>query len=290
MAHNIKIRDLNPAFGAEISGFDPKAPLDAETCRVLRDAFDRRSLLVFRDIDIDQPSHARLCLMLIGKNEASAEAGGEAIPEDRYYVSNKRPAAAAPYGRLRFHSDAMWWHLPYEVLSLYGADVEQPSVPTVFVSARQAWATLPAALRAKVQGLSATHTAAQLSRNTEDGDVLVSLIKSPPSTTRPIGWRHPRTGDTVLWACEQMTEKVVGLPPDESEALLQELFTHLYAPAHRLEHHWHTRDLVIWDNIALQHARPEVKINGPARTLRKVAFPHPVLTPDQMPSHKAAMA
>jgi alpha-ketoglutarate-dependent taurine dioxygenase len=182
----------------------------------------------------------------------------------------------------------MWWHKPNEVVSLYAVEVHQPAVPTIFVSTAHAWATLPADLSARVEGLSATHTAAQISRGMEKGDVLVSLIKQPPSTTRPIGYRHPRTGETILYVCEQMTEKVVGLAPDESEHLLEELFAHLYNPACRWEHHWRNGDLVIWDNLTIQHARPEVRSDGPPRTLRKVAIPLPVLSEDQKPTHRAA--
>jgi hypothetical protein len=42
-------------------------------------------------------------------------------------------------------------------------------------------------------------------------------------------------------------------------------------PKNIVEHHWRTSDLVVWDNIALQHARPNVTAEGPARTLRKAS-------------------
>jgi taurine dioxygenase len=65
----------------------------------------------------------------------------------------------------------------------------------------------------------------------------------------------------------------VGLGPDESEELLEELFQYLYAPANLLEHVWRNGDLVVWDNFAVQHARANVRTDGPARTLRKVYSP-----------------
>jgi alpha-ketoglutarate-dependent taurine dioxygenase len=58
--------------------------------------------------------------------------------------------------------------------------------------------------------------------------------------------------------------------------LLEALFEHLYAPEDKvLAHHWRTGDLVLWDNLALQHARPNVGIEGPTRTLRKTFAPPP---------------
>ena len=52
--------------------------------------------------------------------------------------------------------------------------------------------------------------------------------------------------------------------------LLGELFDHLYAPANVYRHRWRNGDLVIWDNIALQHARPDQSAT-PRRRLRRVA-------------------
>ena len=72
-----------------------------------------------------------------------------------------------------------------------------------------------------------------------------------------------------------MTSRVVELPDDESEALLQELFDVLYDPTEVYEHTWQVGDLVVFDNLALQHARGNVLADGPARTLRKVIAPVP---------------
>jgi alpha-ketoglutarate-dependent taurine dioxygenase len=88
--------------------------------------------------------------------------------------------------------------------------------------------------------------------------------------------------------CEQMTKEIVGLPRDESEALLAQLLAHLYDPTIRWNHDWRPNDLVVWDNIAVQHARPNVTNDGPARTLRKVGSPIPKLDPDQLPTYSTA--
>src|SRR3990172_5596155 len=87
MSH-LDVFDLTPTFGAEISGLDPKAPLDDETCRVLRDLFDRRGVLLFRDLDLTHAEQVRLCKMQIRKEDPE---GSEGPPlEDKFYISNKR--------------------------------------------------------------------------------------------------------------------------------------------------------------------------------------------------------
>ena len=84
-------------------------------------------------------------------------------------------------------------------------------------------------------------------------------------------WRHPRTGLELLYTSQQMTARIEGLDPVDSEALLDELFAHLYRPEAVLDHEWRQDDVVVWDNLALQHARGDVKIEGPERTLRKLS-------------------
>lgn len=276
-----------PSFGTQITGFQPEVLDDPQACDRLRRLFDTRGLLLFRDLDIDHPTQVRLATMLIGKEHlvGNPEAGTAPI-KDTFYISNERPKSAAPFGRLQFHSDTMWSDEPFEVLSLYALNVEQPAVPTTFVSATDAWATLPDELRVRVETREALHTAGEVRRG-DLTDVVLTTVERPPSTTTPIGRSHPRTGETILYVCEQMTREIVGLDREESERLLEALFAHLYDPERRWNHQWRNGDLIVWDNQAVQHARPNVYSDGPPRTLRKVAFPIPQLAGDQLPKYSA---
>jgi alpha-ketoglutarate-dependent taurine dioxygenase len=276
----LEVRDLTAAFGAEIIGFDPKAPLDDDTRKQLRRLFDTRGVLLFRDIDLTHSEQVSLSRMLIGKEGVAEE--GEAPPEDKFYISNRRATGVAPFGRLQFHGDMMWHDEPFEVLSLYGVEVEQPTAPTSFVSGVHAWKTLPDALRKRVEGLEVLHTSGAVRRG-DLTEVMITEVENPGTATTLLARPHPRTGDTILYACEQMTREVVGMPPDESEDLLESIFEHLYDPAAQWDHDWREHDLIIWDNLAVQHARKNVSIEGPARTLRKVASPVPTLKPGQRP-------
>lgn len=275
----MQLRELTPAFGTEITGLDaPAALADEETCKDLQALFDDRGVLVFRDLDVDQPTQANLVRMLIRQpplaegETGSARAGGEA-----FYVSNKEPEGGAPFGRLLFHSDMMWSEHTFQVLSLYGVEIEPPVSPTMFASAKQAWATLPDDLRAEVEGLEAVqgHAEHERARAGDDPDVLITTFENLPHRTTPVGLTHPRTGETVLYVSQQMTESIAGLSADESEALLERLFAHLYRKDVLYTHAWQRHDLVAWDNIAIQHARPNVTLEGPVRTLRKVFAPLP---------------
>jgi alpha-ketoglutarate-dependent taurine dioxygenase len=276
MVASVTIEPLPQLFGAEVHGLVPELPLDEATLASLRRAFDEHSLLLVRDFDCDARFQDYLSQALIG-NEAGV--AGVLAGENPFYmhVSNKEERGGVPYGSLRFHTDMMWAEDAFRLISLYGLDVEQPAVPTQFISTHDAWDRLPEQLRARVAGLQAEHgREASGSRRQVDPDLLVASFPDEATVAMPVVHKHPRTGRTMLYLSEQMTHRIAGMDPEESEDLLEELFAHMAQPDAVVSHLWRKGDLVLWDNLALQHARPNVRLDGPARTLRKVYGPHPV--------------
>jgi len=277
-----KVRKLTEGFGAEIEGFQFNGEVDNATHRRLRETFDDRGVLVFRGLEIDRTAQAYLSELMISDTAPTlSEAAELAGKQDGFWISNKEPGAAAPFGRLLYHCDMMWSPEPFYVNSLYGVDVEPPVVPTLFASAAHAWDTLPESLRARVENLNAVHVTGpegfdDRRRGDVAGELLNPIRQTVLSTTTRVAHPHPRIGRTLLYVSQGMTKEIIGLSKDQSENLLDELFQHLYRPESAWQHEWHNCDLVIWDNLAIQHARAAVSIDGPARTLRKIGSPIPV--------------
>jgi taurine dioxygenase len=274
-------RPLSPAVGAEISGIDISRRLDDDEVAFLRQVFDERGLLLFKDVEVSRLRQAYLCQLLIDP-EVPSEEEAAAIAEQQgsFQISNKEEGAAAPFGRLLYHCDGMWSQWPYEVISLYAVDVQPPVVPTWYASAVNGWRTLPDELRPNVEGRQARHFSGpeyvHPRRQQGREDELVQAKRDyVPSYDTDIVYPHPRTGEPLLFITEGMTGGIVGLDPDQSEDLLEPVFAHLYAPENRLEFVWEPKDFVLWDNIALQHGRPNVTTAGPARTLHKIGLPMP---------------
>jgi taurine dioxygenase len=248
---------------------------EGEALDELRRLLDERSYVVFPDVSVDYPFQYTLTALMVGQEDRilgdhhDVDAPDDVQPT---YVSNRRERSQAPYGRLLFHSDMMWHRDPCQALSLHGLDIEQPAVPTMFASTVHAWETLPAELRDRVAGLSVRQVTGTKMREVDD-DLLISTFEQDYSTVTPIEVAHPRTGRPMLFISQGNTECVVDMDPDEGERLLEALFDHLYSPANRFEHRWRTGDLVVWDNLAVQHARANVHSDGPARTLQKAYSP-----------------
>ena len=264
-----QIRNMNKGFGAEVIGLDPTKELDAETRQALRHAFDERGVLLLRGMHIDFAWQDRFCRMLIGDDSPGAT---EARKE--MHVSNKEDDGLAPNGRLMFHADMMWHEEPFDVLSLYAITTQPGSAKTFLTSTANAWQSLPEDLRKQVEGKHARHQTGQVYNRGGD-DLLVPKRDVEVSTVKPVPQIHPRTGKPLLYTSQQMTHNIVELPDDESEALLLKLFDHLYSPEMVYEHEWRDGDLLVLDNITMQHGRGNVERDGPTRTLRKVIAPMP---------------
>jgi taurine dioxygenase len=257
--------------GAEIGGFEPRRPLDVDTIAQLRAAFDICGVLVFHNLDIDEDMQRYIVFSIIGEEAPPSLNSAGKKPR---IVSNKMEDGAAPYGRLLFHCDNMWARRFEPILSLYGLKVELPTAPTTFVSMGDAWDRLPDALRSRLVGLEARHGFDHKYPNRGgDSDVIDSYFDESRSMVRPVVFTHPRTGRTLLYISQQATIEILGLSEAENEALLSELFGYLYPPSAVLEHDWHEDDLVVWDNVATQHGRGIVALDGPERSFRKVGGP-----------------
>jgi alpha-ketoglutarate-dependent taurine dioxygenase len=266
----MRFRPITPGFGVEVHGLDPSRELDDLEAAELRRRLDDHGVLLFRDIDIDTRTQYRLACLLA--DDGRDDPAMESRPS---FVSNREPDSITPFGRLPFHTDLIWGEYPFRIVSLYAIEVEPPVVPTLFASAADAWATLPAELRSRVDGREAVQANGQ---HMAGEDIVQLHHVHAHSRTTPIGFPHPRTGRTILLVDQQSTRSVVGMTPEESAEVLDSLRAHLYRPEALWSHEWREGDLAVWDNLAVQHARANVEVEGVARTLRRACSGAPVPT------------
>ncbi|MCB9724336.1 MAG: TauD/TfdA family dioxygenase [Spirochaetaceae bacterium] len=192
-------------------------------------------------------------------------------------------------GELVFHNDYAYDPDPIPGISMYGALVDGDVTPTCFASASRVLERLPADLVDRLRGLEASH-ACFLARPDGSGE---RAIRPEPLVPRgEPGWgpehywaTHPviirnAAGVEALFVCLQHTDRILGLPREESDALLARLYAELYAADRVYAHRWRPHDLVIWDNLAVQHARPAP--NDRPRTLRRFHLANRDLTADYL--------
>ena len=80
---------------------------------------------------------------------------------------------------------------------------------------------------------------------------------------------HPRTQAPLLCLSDHFTERLLDVDKSASNELIAAAFDELYRAEYTYAHHWAPGDLIIWDNIALQHGRDPIP-EGARRTLRRV--------------------
>lgn len=249
---SLAIKALHP-FGAEVDR-DMARPLDEDGQNNLRELLYRHKLLVFRGQQLDAQDQLRIMGYL-----------GVVLPPEK---EHRELALDGDFGRsgIAYHADLIFTPKPYERLSLYAIDVDDDVSSTRFVDATRAAAALPAPLRRRVEALTAVNVAPLVQTHRE---IDYEFDARFTHHTRPVIVKHPVTEEPVLYVTEMQTAKICELSPVQSEALLGELFRHLYANDAVCEHRWRTGDLVIWDNIALQHGRDD-QADISVRRLRRV--------------------
>jgi taurine dioxygenase len=80
----------------------------------------------------------------------------------------------------------------------------------------------------------------------------------------PIIRRIPGSGQEALFLGRRTNAYVVGLPLEESERLLEELWRHATQPQFCHRHQWRLGQVVVWDNRMLLHMRHPLA-NGAVR-------------------------
>lgn len=246
-------------FGWE-SDLDLTAPLDeAQRAAVLR-LYRRDGLILFRGQTLSRE-----------QQQAACDLFGPALRTelDNYVVSNVVEGGFLGKAELLFHNDIPYVPAPFLGGSLHALEVAQGAAATRFASALRGWDGLPDGLKTRVEGLNALHVRGHmLGRRT----TLADLDPGDMATVHPVVGKQEGTGRPYLFVNLDMSACITKMPHDESDALLEELFSYLYAPGNVYEHQWRQGDLVVWDNLAVQHARSAT--GNAARTLQRVTIAH----------------
>jgi taurine dioxygenase len=260
----MQLRDLSGSIGSEVLDVDLSTHagrLTAYDIDTLRARWDDRHLLLVRGPELTGEQQ----LAFVGRF-------GRLICERRPwgYVSNVRADAVVREGALLFHSDFAFTPGPIEGISLHAVDVPADGAPTLFADASAAVTRLPASLRARLEELTVLNCF-DFAQPQDQHRPESLLSPGSPRHVHPAVGVHPRTGRPVVLANQMHSDRLLGLPAKESDALLTELFAVLYDPAHLMVHRWQVGDTVLWDNIALHHGRPAPPLDQP-RTLQRVTL------------------
>jgi taurine dioxygenase len=251
---------LSPALGVEVTGVDLREDLEP-VADELRALLGEHGMLCFRVPDLEPEHHLRLLGLFGPILDESRDGSGWTL------VSTVEEGGVLGTGAYLFHSDLEFTDDPVRVLSLYAMEIPDTPTSTRFASGVRAAAHLDPELARDLDGRRALHVYPLTEARGDERYRLANVDDGAPRAEHPVVLTHPVTGARVLYATQMQTDSIVGLPEAESEALLERCWAAMYAPDNVYEHQWQVGDLLVWDNLALQHARDAVIGR---RTLRRV--------------------
>jgi len=236
------VRPIEP-FGVEVT-FDLAQGVSSEDGVRLKELFFRHKLLLFRGQDLTREQQFGV-LEHIGPVD-------RASPLD--YVMPDDPVLGTRH--LAFHSDMHFAPFPAEGVSLLALDVEEGATYTAFVDATDAYRRLSDEVKQRLEGKRSVRAATP---GVYEDELPYDLPEGMHSMEREVVMIHPETGEPIVYVARCSTSRIVGLGREESRDLLHLLYDAIYDERFMLKHWWRNGDLLICDNLALQHARPSIE-------------------------------
>ncbi|MDR5857227.1 TauD/TfdA family dioxygenase [Caballeronia sp. LZ062] len=258
---HIVIRPFDGPLGAEVIGLDLSQPLSkADFARIHRAHLDHH-VLVFREQRITPAQQVAFSKQFgplqIHVLHQFGLAGYPEVLIVSNIIENGKPIGLGDAGHF-WHSDLSYKEKPSLGSMLHAQELPSTGGDTLFANQHLAWDTLPEHLKSAIEGREAEHTylakyAELQKRSPWRPNLTPEQIAQVKPVVHPIVRTHPETGRKALFVSEHFTTRIVGMPDDESRALLDEIFAHSVQPEFVYRHVWRDHDMVFWDNRSVMH-------------------------------------
>lgn len=251
----------NASVGAQVLGLElagaSQAQIDA-----IKQAWYRHDVLVFRKQKLTDDDLLAFSRHFGTLDPPPNQGAGKKSPPgypDIYVVSNVLDTQGEPIGALgdgeaAWHTDMSYIPWPPDASMLYSLEIPEQGGDTCFCSMRAALKKLPRQLVERVKHLDIKHDATYDSGGyLRKGVAATDEPRTSPGTAHPIIIEHPESGEKALYLGRRRNAYIVGLALEESERLLDKLWSYAETAVYR--HKWALGDLVLWDNRTTMHRR-----------------------------------
>jgi taurine dioxygenase len=245
----IEIDKLTPIIGAEIIGADLAKPLSNRQMDEIHRALAENCVIFFRDQQLTPEQH-----LAFGRNfgELHVHPAAPHAPGHKELMiihADKDSPRANGEG---WHSDVSCDIEPPMGSILYIKQTPPKGGDTLFASMYAAYEALSDRMKAYLEGLTALHDGEDAYRGTYKN---LGIEDKPvyPRAEHPVIRTHPVTGKKTLYVNRGFTKRLIGVPRDESHAILQYLYEHAENPLFQCRFRWQPNSLAFWDNRCVQH-------------------------------------
>ena len=257
---SIDITAQSAPCGALIRGIDLTRDLDPSEIAEIRSAWLAHQVIAFPDQRLEIADIERFASYLGPNGEDPYIA---AIPGHPRVVQVKREAdEKTPLFAESWHSDWSFLPKPPAATVLYGNVIPPVGGDTLFSNQYAAWDALPASMKTLLQDRNGIHSArrgyspqgAYGERDVGRSMAIRYGDSAMKTQLHPLGRRHTETGRTALFVSPGYTIGIEGMPEDEAQQVLLELYAHQSKPEFVYRHRWSVGMLIMWDNRCLIHA------------------------------------
>lgn len=244
----LDIVDLTPRIGSEIRT-DLDTLLSGREASTIREVLERRGVVYFRGLNIGDEQQVAIAKTL-GTVVANEGQGG----------INKISLDEKVNQRAKYLKGSMFWHfdgslqpLPNLATLLRAVQLSDTGGQTEFCNTYAAYEDLPDADKEAIAALRVVHSAerSQYYVTPEMTYDEVAFWQKSPTKACPIVWTHQSGRKSLLLGAT--SDYVIGLPVEESRALLARLRDWATQPEYVYQHQWQPGDLLIWDNTGTMH-------------------------------------
>ena len=274
----LEICSINGSFAQEIIDIRLWEPQPDEVVTTLRDLWARHGVLVFRRQSLSEQEYVNCCEWF-GVMHAPSRTDWVSPDNDKVvFISNLRDfegneIGGLGSGEIDWHADQAYIPAPATGSFLYAVQAPEGGAPTYFANLRLAYADLPDAIKARLDGAEAVHSYAQRVATyvgTQPSEVEVR--RKWPDVVHPLVHRDPVTGEGALYMDPLSMCAIVDWPQDEARQMLDDLLAHATQPTYVYRHDWRPGDVVMWDNGFMLHRRDVVGATRPRLLKRTTVF------------------
>ncbi|MGV3627317.1 MAG: TauD/TfdA dioxygenase family protein [Betaproteobacteria bacterium] len=259
----ITVVPITKHIGADIIGINLTQPISDAQFAQIHDAWMQHQVLRFRGQNMTKEQLQAFSRRFGELDKAPINTSGKPWVEgfpDMTVMSNikvdGRAIGGLGYGEAVWHTDMSYNDITPSGALLYGVEVTKSGGETGFLNMYHAYETLPADLKAAIEGKTIKHDASRNSAgDLRAGFKAVTDPREAPGAVHPVVVRHPVTGRKALFLGRRPFGYVTGMSLEDSEALLNRLWAHASQEDLAWFQKWKVGDLLIWDNRCVMHKR-----------------------------------
>lgn len=253
-------------FGCRIDGIDIGQGIDDASFRIVEEALHRHLVVVVSGTPYDPPRliefGSRLGPLEISVAKSFHHGAFPAVTVLSNRTLDGKPEGSSDAGQM-WHTDMSYNRVAGRASVLHAHQVPfrdgKPLGDTAFRDMHAAYEALPPDLRERLDPLEAVHefekiwTQMRARPGSTRPPYTDAQRQQKPPVVHPVVLRHPWTGRKALYVNRGLTQRILGMDPDESTRLLEFLFDHSEQPRFEFRQHWRVGDTLIWDNCATIH-------------------------------------